>query len=152
MRKAILLINFICFLSLFLYSQNGINSSNNLNSSKYKKVISKESIPYTNKTEKQFVDTTNKLITIKGNPHPNQEKNITENNTSQPKTRISFENKQDNQIESYPDRPKFIDTGNYDLDIENYENAKTEWIKKHPEEYQEIKKTKKSSELKNEIF
>lgn len=63
---------------IFSYAQSGINTSKNSNNAKYQKVISKESIPYTNNTNKektQAIDTTNKLITIEGDPHPNQNTN-----------------------------------------------------------------------------
>ena len=63
------------------------------------------------------------------------------------KAMISLEKNKNIEDSSYVDRPKFIDTGNYQIDIKNYEEAKREWIKNHPEEYKKTIQARKTPEV-----
>ena len=41
-------------------------------------------------------------------------------------------------IVDYPGYPKYVETGNADLDSRNYQKAKMKWIKENPKAYEEI--------------
>jgi len=61
-----------------------------------------------------------------------------DSNIAQLKEKSTFEKNKNSTKEISSDRPKFIDTGNYELDTKAYNDAKKEWIKNHPEEYLRI--------------
>lgn len=47
----------------------------------------------------------------------------------------SYKEKKVSEIEEFP---KFIETGNYELDILTHQKRKDDWINKHPEEYKRM--------------
>jgi hypothetical protein len=51
-------------------------------------------------------------------------------------------------IVDYPGYPKYIETGDADLDSRNYQKAKMKWIKENPKAYEEI--LNKDAKLKEE--
>jgi hypothetical protein len=50
-----------------------------------------------------------------------------------------------------PGFPQYVNTGNEDLDKQNYEAAKTEWVKNNPAEYQQAQKQENSNFKKVEL-
>lgn len=59
------------------------------------------------------------------------------------KAMISFEKNKKSQQAELSDLPKYINTGNLELDIKNYEDAKRAWIKNYPKEYQKISQNRR---------
>lgn len=62
------------------------------------------------------------------------------------KAMISFEMNKKSQQTKLSDLPKYVNTGNLEVDIKNYEDAKRAWIKNHPEEYQKITQARRMPE------